>query len=170
MLGALLPFLIQGAPAHALIVHATVVLLPLTTVALLGAAFSSRMRARIGILLPLAGVLSLVLVPITTYTGGQLEHHVYLTPQVLTHVHAADGLLPWAAGLAMITVAIYFLTRGYPVWRARSLRSVGIAVLAVTVAAGTTAEVVYIGHLGAQAVWTGIANQPYHSIPKGDPQ
>jgi hypothetical protein len=185
-----IPFLIQGAPAHALIVHATVVLLPLTSLALLLCAFSARLRRRVGVLLPVAGIGCLILVPITTYTGGQLEHHVYLTPQVLAHVRAADGLLPWAIGLAVMSLIVYVgqlvtdrrrprsvgaaatgaragAGRGWP---ARSARSIGAAVLATTVVAGTLVEVVHIGHLGAQAVWSGIGNQPYHSIPKGDPQ
>jgi len=194
---ALIPFLIQGAPAHALIVHATVVLLPLTSLALLVSAFSARLRRRIGVLLPIAAVGCLILVPITTYTGGQLEHHVTLTPQVLAHVRAADGLLPWAIGLAVMSLAVFVGHRlterrvatavpagpagvpagpaGVPAgtaggWPARSAVSVVAAVLATAVVAGTLVEVVYIGHLGAQAVWTGIGNEPYHSIPKGDPQ
>lgn len=65
----LVPGTFEGLPTHALIVHFTVVALPLTTLALLLCAFSGTIRARVGIVLPLAGIASLILVPLSTSTG-----------------------------------------------------------------------------------------------------
>lgn len=61
--------LINGIPAHVLLVHVVVILVPLTALALiLCAAFPSVMR-RFGLALPVLALVSLVSVPLTTEAG-----------------------------------------------------------------------------------------------------
>lgn len=181
MLIDLVPSTFQGLPTHALIVHATVIGLPLTTIALLLSAFSARIRARAGIVLPLAGIASFVLVPLSTMSGQSLkarEYNAVTGPLILRHQHAAEQLLPWTFGLAVMCIAVYVL--GF-VGRRRAVRSVGaattavlprssvsarsaasvvIAVLATVVAVGTAVQVSWAGHLGAEAVWHGYQQLP----------
>ncbi len=121
--GELVPHTVLGLPTHALIVHATVVLLPLTTLLLLLCAFSGRVRARAGLLLPLAGIVSVVLVPLTTSSGEQLRDQLPTSPLIEKHAAAADDLLPWAIALAVMTVVLFAADR----YAARSTAGVGRA-------------------------------------------
>lgn len=151
---------IFGLPVHALVVHATVVVVPSAAAAVLVAALWPRFRrwASWG---PLAlAVLSVVLDPISTQSGEALEHRLPRTQLVQDHAHLADGLLPWVIGLLVGSAALY--------WRARRLqrsavgaegpRWVGWVVTGLCVAAalGTLVEVVLIGHSGAVAAWSGV--------------
>src|SRR6478735_5740610 len=89
-----------GLPLHPLIVHATVVIVPTTALAVLLAAFWARFRrwASWG---PLAlAVLSVVLVPITSSSGESLEHALPRSALVEQHAHLGDQLLPWVIVLA----------------------------------------------------------------------
>lgn len=172
-----MPFTFLGLPTHALIIHATVVLLPLTTLLLVACAFSARLRQLAGPLLPLAGVGCLVLVPITTSSGQQLQRHLPPSPAIAAHVRAANALLPWAIALAVMSVVVWWVGRrarsaGADVRAsrldARSRLSVALAVLATAVAVGTTVQVAYIGHLGATAAWSFAKDLPARADVAGD--
>lgn len=190
MLASLVPGTVQGLPTHALIVHFTVVGLPLTTLALLLCAFSARMRARIGIVLPLAGIASLILVPLSTSTGQDLKARAYFAGPVgnaiLRHQRAAQQLLPWAFGLAVMCIVVYIAGRRgpraanpvgavatagtpRPALASRSAVSVAVAVLATVVAVGTAVQVTFVGHLGSEAVWQGYSQRPVQkNVPAGN--
>ena len=62
----------EGCPLHPLIVHATIVLTPLTVLALLLGTFWPAARRRLGIVTPLAATAVLVLVPVTVAAGQSL--------------------------------------------------------------------------------------------------
>ncbi len=174
----MVPEYLNGLPFHALVIHATVVILPLTALALVLAAFSASVRARMGVLLPLAGVISLVLVPVTISSGRQykatLESNGLENPTLDRHADLAPQVLPWAIGLAVMTLLVYGLvligrrlapqaedaseptTKGVPPGAALSGRSpisIAIAVLSVAVAVGLVVTVVSVGDLGATAVY-----------------
>src|SRR4051812_43624773 len=86
---------VLGLPLHPLIVHATVVVVPVAAVTVLLATFWPRFRrwASWG---PLAAAaLSVVLVPLSTSSGESLEHALPRTALIEAHAHLADGLLPW---------------------------------------------------------------------------
>lgn len=156
-----MPYAVLGLPLHALVLHATVVLLPLTALLLVLAAFSARVRARAGVVLPLLGVVCLVLVPVTTSSGGQLAQRLPPGPQIAAHARAADAVLPWTAALAVACVAVWVLEvrRRRPLL-ARSAASVLLAVAATTAAVGVTVQVAHVGHLGAQAAWSFAGDLP----------
>lgn len=63
---------IMGVPAHALIVHATVVLLPLAALGGAAIALLPPLRRRYGLLVGLLALVALVLVPVTTRSGSRL--------------------------------------------------------------------------------------------------
>lgn len=142
-------------PLHPLIVHATVVIIPLAALTVLLAALWPRFRMWAGPL-PLAlSVVGLVLVPLSTSTGEALEEKVSRTALLEEHTQIAEGLLPWMIGLTAVALAGYALH-----WRAgrgqtshRSLLVV-VAALAVVAVAGTSIQVVRIGHSGAKAAWS----------------
>ncbi|WP_338673798.1 DUF2231 domain-containing protein [Streptomyces sp. SCSIO 30461] len=160
------PDVINGIPAHALYVHAVVVLLPLTAVLLVVSALWPTVMRRLGISLPVLALVSLALVPVTTSAGEWLEQRVQENALVERHAELGEQLLPWAAGLFVVTVAVWWVYRraigngptdlrvSWPPMGAVSVPLwIAAVVLALAVGAGTIVQVYRIGDSGAQAVW-----------------
>jgi len=153
---------IGGLPLHPLIVHAVVVLTPLTVLALLLGTFWPAARRRLGIVTPLGALLVLVLVPITTAAGQSLADALGPIPAVQTHRGFGLMLLPWAIGLFVVAAAQWAwyrwgderMRRGSP--RAARVVVAGLAAASVVVGLGTLVLLVLIGDSGARAVWGGL--------------
>jgi hypothetical protein len=100
-----LPFVpesVGGLPFHPLIVHAVVVLLPLTIVGAIGISIWPAMRRHLGLLVLLFGVIGLILVPVATDSGEQFRDKIGAEQLVKQHQEYADHLLPWTAGLVVL--------------------------------------------------------------------
>ncbi len=152
---------IAGLPAHPLIVHVPVVLIPV--VALLAAVFALLPRTRRVLGLPLvvltAGVTFATI--LAAGSGESLEERVDRSS--LIHEHAEAGELLRALMLVLfvaIVVAVALDRRGRSshgdaVARLGRSRGAGLAIGAVllVLAAGATAMDVRAGHLGAKAAW-----------------
>jgi hypothetical protein len=159
--GAVMPETVFGLPTHAIVVHATVVLLPLAALAVLLHAFWPVARRRLGIVTPLLAGVALVLVPLSTQSGESLERSVGHNALVERHAELADGMLPWAIGLFVVAVGLWLLARrrertagvGEPRWVA-----LVASVLAGVAVAGTVQQIVRVGHAGAQATWDGVVS------------
>lgn len=164
-----------GLPAHPLLVHAVVVLVPLTAVGAVAAAFWPAARARVGWLVAAVAVADVVLLPFVTGSGERLEERVAENALVQRHADMGEQLLPWAAGLAVMAVAVMLIDRHAAraaadgpgdgpgaarrtVWHQRAWAGVAALVLTSVVATGTLVEVVRIGHSGAKASWSDVAN------------
>jgi len=149
----------QGLPVHALIVHATVIVLPLTAVAVALAAVHPRFRSWIGWIAPAAAVASVVLVQLTTMSGHKLYERferVHGVSKDLEHHKQLAGLLIWLVlPLAALAVAGYFLHR-----REDSGKVVlnVVAALAVISAVSVMVDVALIGHAGASSAWKPIVD------------
>ena len=170
-----MPATVFGLPTHALLVHATVVLVPLAAVAVLLHALWPVARRRLGVVTPLLALAALVLTPLSTESGEVLERSVGHSALVERHAELADGLLPWTFGLFVVAAGLWVLDRR----RARISVPAGdgerrepspalprwlpvvATVLAVAAAAGTTVQVVRIGHAGAQATWDGVVTSAH---------
>lgn len=152
---------IAGLPLHPLIVHAVVVLLPLTAFALLLGTFFPTARRRLGIVTPIAALLVLVLVPVTIAAGESLKEIVGPLPSVEHHEMLGRMLPPWALALFIVAAAQWAWYRFRPVRgqdeapRGGRTVTVILAVAATIVAAGSTVMVVLIGEAGARSVWGG---------------
>lgn len=145
-------FEIAGLPLHPLIVHAVVVLVPLTALALVLGALLPAVRERLGLVTPIAAVLVLALVPVTVLAGEALSQRIGPIPAVVHHAELGRMLWPWTLALFLLAAAQWGWHRfGAPGRVARAI----IAVLAVLVGSGATAMVVLIGEAGARAVWGG---------------
>lgn len=144
---------IHGLPLHPLIVHATVVIVPLAALTVLLAALWRRFRTWAGPLPAGLSLVGLILVPLSTSTGETLERHVPHSALLQRHTHLADGLLPWMIGLAAVALV------GYAVHRrdtsAPRIVPIVLAALTVVTVVGTTVQVVRIGESGAKAAWAG---------------
>ncbi|MBC7631591.1 DUF2231 domain-containing protein [Aeromicrobium sp.] len=145
-----------GLPLHPLIVHATVVIIPLAAFTVVLSAFWARFRAWAGPVPMGLSLVGLILVPLSTSTGETLERHVAASALLEEHTRLADGLLPWMIGLfvfSAIGYLLHLLTRGH---NARSVKRplvMVVAALAVLAAVGTSVQVARIGHSGAKAAW-----------------
>jgi hypothetical protein len=142
---------INGLPAHALLVHLVVVLLPLTALAAVAVSVWPAAQRKLTFLVPLGAVVGLVAVPVTTRAGNDLAAHLG-NPAFIDHHRALGSMvLPWSAALAVTTLAQWLLLRR---GTSRALRA-GVAVLVVGSAVGTAVIVALAGDAGARAVWSG---------------
>jgi hypothetical protein len=157
-----MPETVFGLPTHAVVVHATVVFLPLAALAVLLHAFWPAARRRLGIVTPLLAAVSLALVPLSTESGESLEHAVGESALVERHAELADGMIPWAIALFVVALGLWLLDRrrsraaGDDASRARWVPIVA-GVLAVVAAAGTVQQIVRVGHAGAEATWSDVS-------------
>lgn len=155
-------FEITGLPLHPLLVHAVVILTPLTALALILGSVWPAARRRLGIVTTLAALLLVALVPVTVAAGEALREVVGSQPAVDAHEGYGRMLLPWVIGMLVVAAAQWawfrWGARGATDAPRRGARAVPIVlgVLAVAVAAGTTVMVVIIGDSGARAVWGGL--------------
>lgn len=153
---------ISGLPLHPLLVHAVVVLIPLTVVAVLLTQFWPAARRRLDIVTPLAALGMLVLVPITIAAGRSLASVVGPLPAVQTHERYGTMLLPWVIALFVVAAAQWTWFRwGVVRYRASSgglatAAPVLLAVASIVVGVGALILVILTGDSGARAVWGGL--------------
>ncbi|MGW4565536.1 DUF2231 domain-containing protein [Streptomyces sp. NPDC004561] len=167
--------LVNGLPAHVLLVHVVVVLIPLTALALVAAALWPAAARRLGVLLPALALVGLVSVPLTTHAGEWLEQHVADDALVRRHTELGDGLLPWALGLFVLAAIVWWAARrgaretgrsGGSRWFALPVRIV-LGLLSVAVAAGAVVDVYRIGDSGAKAAWHDAYSKTGHGSADG---
>lgn len=107
-----MPTRINGLPAHVLLVHAVVVLVPLAALLLLASAWWPAARRKLGILTPLVALVALVLVPVTTSAGEWLRDRVPATPLIRRHAELGDSLLPWAIAMFLGALLVWYVHFG----------------------------------------------------------
>ncbi len=161
---------VDGLPLHPLVVHAVVVLLPLSAVGTVLIAVRPSWRRRLGAGVAALTVLAVATVPVAQQTGDQLRDKLPPdNPLIERHAELGETLLPYALVFGVLVLALV-LTGWLTDRRARTAETprrglwhvlvAVLAVLAVLSAAATTAQVVQIGHSGSTAVWEGVANLP----------
>ena len=144
-----------GLPAHPLIVHAAVVLLPLAAIGVVLSAAVPRWRrmwAPVALVMSVAGTVAIYL---AKESGESLEHRVGESSLIERHAELADRVLPWAIALLVIAAVITVVDR-MPTdrWRVSSrAMTIGLVVLALVAGVGATWSVVETGHSGAKATW-----------------
>ncbi|MDR2997694.1 MAG: hypothetical protein LBU78_06205 [Microbacterium sp.] len=151
-------FRIAGLPLHPLLVHATVVLTPLTALAVALAAVWSAARRRLGWAPPVAAAVVAGLVPITVLAGQNLASIVGYSPAILQHEALGLMLSPWTIALLITAIAAAWWDRMRPRLRREhptTARILGLLVptAAVVAAAGTIVVTVLTGDAGARIVW-----------------
>ncbi|HXS87529.1 MAG TPA: DUF2231 domain-containing protein [Mycobacterium sp.] len=147
---------ISGLPAHVLLVHALVVLAPLTALLeILCALWPVARRHLVWLVLVLAAVTT-VLTSITASAGEWFydqQHH----PRDILNTHADRGSTMIYFSIALLVVAVVLAVVHRRELRAvapRRMVSVAIALLAVVVGVAATVQMVRIGDSGARAVWS----------------
>ena len=149
-----MPETVFGLPVHVLLVHATVVVLPVAATLLIATVLVPRLRVWAGPLPLLLALASLALVPLTTASGENLERAIGTSPAINEHAALGEMLVWWVLGLVAVAAISYAMRlRGRTPHRALT---VAVAVLGVVVGTGTVVQVVLTGHSGAKAVWSGV--------------
>jgi uncharacterized membrane protein len=146
-----------GLPAHPLVVHLPVLLVPITAVGVVWCTFSARWRARLGWIVVGSAALTVAAVELALNTGEALEERVRETELVEDHAELADAMLPLAIAVLVVALGGMLLER----WRDRRPAAPGwvrpalaaVAVAAVLSAGAATVQIVRIGHSGARSVW-----------------
>lgn len=146
-----MPTEIGGLPLHPLIVHATVVIVPLAALLVIASVVSTRVRLWAGPLPMLASLVGLVLTPLSTSSGENLEEQVPVTDLVREHAELGDQLLIFTGLLFVLALAHWLLGRRTGVAKAWVS---AVAVLAVLAGVATMVQLVRIGHSGAEAAWS----------------
>lgn len=149
-----------GLPLHPLVVHATVVLVPLAAILLIASAASARVRRWAGVLPVVFAVLAAILVPVTTSSGEALAHRVGEGGLVEAHAEMGEQLLPFSIAVAVLAAALWWLTRaervGDGVKGTTKTLVMVIVALSVIAGLGSIVQVARIGHSGAEAAWTDV--------------
>jgi uncharacterized membrane protein len=149
-------WIVGELPLHPLLVHLTVVLVPVSALTVVLAAVWPAARRRMGLLPPILALLALIAVPITTSAGTWLAERVGRTPLVDRHELLGSSVLPWTIAVFVVAAAVWAWHRFFAApGRPRLIVSVVLAVAAVIVAVGSIVLIVQIGESGASAVWTG---------------
>lgn len=145
----------NGLPIHPMLVHFIVVLAPLTAaLAILCAVWPAARQRLVWLVLALAATTA-VATPIVTESGEWLEHHVDRSPLVKEHAELGDTMIFFA--LALLIAAVLLVVAHVRANKGKALSgalSATIAVFVVVAGVATTAQVVRIGHSGAESVWS----------------
>lgn len=149
---------INGMPAHALLLHFVLVLVPLT--ALLEIVCGLWPAARRGQLMWLTLILAavtMVLTPITIDAGAWLYDR-QADPVPILREHAARGGLMTYFSAALLVVAVLLIALRVIERRSgerRVLLRVLVAILVLAAAMSSTLQIYRVGDAGAHAVWGG---------------
>jgi hypothetical protein len=149
--------MIAGLPAHALLVHAIVVLAPLTALLEILCAIWPAARQRFVWLVLAFAAVNLVLTPLTTDAGEWLLNQRSRVNAVLqAHAERGEWMIYFSVALFVVAVALAVLH-----WlegrsdRRRAVANVVVAIVALLVGVSSIITVVRIGDSGAHSVWGG---------------
>jgi hypothetical protein len=161
-------------PAHPLLVHAVVVLVPLCALGVAVSALWQAARWRLAWVVLGLTVVSVALVPFATGSGEVLEEMVKESGLVERHAELGDDYLPYAFALLVGAVAVAGLQwieggragqgrsdagesedaprrRRAPRWLV-----ITVAVVALVTSTAATVQMVRVGHSGAAATWSDV--------------
>jgi hypothetical protein len=161
---------VGGVPAHPLVVHAVVVLLPLAAVGTLLVVARPAWREQLGVWVLLLALGGVAAVPVASQTGEQLEHAIGRgNPLVEIHAQRGDTLLfPALIFLALLAATVLTGRAGARAdgpGAAHAVTSTTATLPRITMITGVLAAlaglvvtglVVWIGHAGSAAAYSGI--------------
>jgi uncharacterized membrane protein len=144
-----------GLPAHPLIIHAVVVLIPLSALGAIVVAVWPAARARYAPLVLAIATVALISVPAATQSGEHLADHLQPSKLVATHAELADQMLPimvvfWLGLTALVVVSRLGALRDMS-WAKYVVGAAAVVTVVGAVASGV--QVARIGDSGARAAW-----------------
>jgi hypothetical protein len=148
---------IMGLPAHALLVHAIVVLAPLTAMLEILCGFWPAARRRLVWLVLAFAAVATALTPLTTGAGEWLYDQRSRHSAILQeHAERGNWMIYFSVALLVVAVALAVLH-----WlegrsdKRRTVATAVVAVVALVVGVSSIVTVARIGDSGARSVWGG---------------
>jgi Ca2+/Na+ antiporter len=141
---------VRGLPTHVLLLHATVVLVPVTCLVTVVVAFWPRIRALAAWPVVALNAVMVVMVWLTAQAGQRLAARLGQNPEIAHHASLGQNLIWFAVGLLVTSVLVALLHR-----RGGALR-LGTGLLATVVAVATLTWCFRVGESGATAVWQSV--------------
>jgi hypothetical protein len=185
---------VNGLPAHILLVHAIVVLLPLAALLLVLTAVWPAARRRLAGPNAILSLLVVVLVPVTTTAGEWLERRTPPSDLLHNHTRLGDTAIFYAIPVAVLALVVWWryreaatgrdegdplsgtgdtatLTRRRTYLAPLSMTVTRVVAVLTIVVAGTAVYGIYrIGDSGSKAAWTGsVSATPADRGPGGPP-
>lgn len=158
---------IQGLPAHPLVVHLPVVLIPLTLVLAIVAVAWRGGRRWLSLAVLIGATGSMLGAQVAVMTGDWLEEHVDRSSLISEHAELGEGARTFA--ILMFLAAVAFFVREWSNRlpggeRLRGLlapRAVAVAISVALLATAilSTVWVVRAGHMGAKAAWSDVSSR-----------
>ncbi|HEV7963429.1 MAG TPA: hypothetical protein VGP57_12895 [Actinoplanes sp.] len=169
---------VNGLPAHILLVHAIVVLLPLAALLLVLTAVWPEARRRLAGPNAILSLLVVVLVPVTTTAGEWLERRTPQSDLLHNHTQLGDTAIFYAIPVAVLALVVWWrhreaaadAGRGDPLSGAGGTATLSrrrtylaplsllvtrvVAVLTIVVAGTAVYGIYRIGDSGSKAAWT----------------
>ena len=143
----------SGLPAHPLLVHFVVVLVPLTAIlAILCAVWPAARRRFVWLVAVLAGVTA-VLTPITAEAGEWLYERTPDSPFLDTHEHLGETMIYVAIGLVAAAGLLVFQHVRTQREKHSAALSAIVAVIVVLIATASMLQTYRVGESGARSVW-----------------
>jgi hypothetical protein len=117
------PTVINGLPAHVLLIHVIVILVPLGALFTALSAVWPAARHKLGFISPLTCLIALIFVPITTHAGEWLKNYDLnvrqfsgdIAARIEKHANLAAGFVWYTVGLFAISTAVWLLGRKYEI-------------------------------------------------------
>lgn len=144
---------IFGLPAHPLLVHVPIVLIPILALVALAMAVRPAWRGRLALPAAVAGVVTMIFTLLAAGAGEKLEGRVGPDRLVKAHAELGDQ-----TKVIMIIFALLLIALAASEIRGRTAAGVArfalpLSLLAALGGIASTAWVVRTGHAGAKSVW-----------------
>lgn len=153
-------FNVFGLPLHPLIVHLTVVLIPVVALALIVESVWPRTRRMLRWPTAVGALAAVAVVFVTTRSGDHLSRQLPVNDLINRHADLGGQLQYFVVGLAVAAVVLLVLTSPKLADKRTNVVLVVVCVLSVLVSGAAVVQVVRIGHSGATAAWNGIGDLP----------
>lgn len=161
---------VNGLPMHPLVVHAAVVLIPLTCLGTILIAVKRSWRKALGWWVLALAFVSVGAAFVAKESGEALAKKV---GEPVVHAQLGDTLPVIAGvmflGVAALVVTDFFVDPGYEKTRKQPVVVTILAIIAVILGIGATVQTVRVGDSGAKAVWADSATPTPAPSPSSSP-
>ena len=167
-----------GLPAHPLLVHMPVVIIPLTLLLAIAAVAWARGRSVLSLVVAGAATIGMLGAQLAVMSGEPLEERMDETDLIEQHAELGEGARTFA--ILVFLIAVAYAVREWRgraplpgIDRVRALmapRAIGIALSIALIASSalTTVWVVRAGHAGAEATWSDLPAVTQNEHGDGD--
>jgi uncharacterized membrane protein len=154
-----------GLPAHPLLVHLPIVLIPVVAIVAIALSCNRSWRQRFGIALIVMSAVSCVAMFLAKESGEKLFEYMNKAPAIERHESLADTAMLLTFFLFLAIVALVVLHRR-KITKPRSPLSVGVSTITILASVLTVVATIQTGHEGAKVTWEELAPSTTVTKPK----